>query len=272
MCQLYSVSRSGYYDWLKAAALPSERAQQDAVILKEIEGIYFANNKRYGVPRVQKALREKQICCGKNRVARLMRSANLYGLGRRRFRITTDSKHALPVAPNLLNREFSASAPNQRWVTDITYIRTLRGWLYLVVILDLFSRKVVSWATSKRLTHRFVVDAVKNAITNRRPPQGLILHSDRGIQYASKKYQELLASNTILCSMSRKGNCWDNAPAESFFRTLKRELVGMTLFSSHEAATLAIFEYIEVYYNRQRMHSTINFMSPESYEKTSIVA
>lgn len=272
MCQLYSVSRSGYYDWLNAATTPSERAQADATILKEIKSIYAAHQKRYGVPRIQRALLEKEIHCGKNRVSRLMRSVDLYGLGRKRFRITTDSKHALPIAPNLLNREFTAIAPNQRWVTDITYIRTLRGWLYLVVIIDLFSRKVVGWATSKRLTHRFVVEAVRNAIANRRPPKGLVLHSDRGIQYASKKYQELLANNGILCSMSRKGNCWDNAPAESFFRTLKRELVGKTLFPSHEAASLAIFEYIEVYYNKNRMHSTINYLSPENYEKSSIVA
>jgi transposase InsO family protein len=201
-----------------------------------------------------------------------MRGANLYGLSRKRFRITTNSKHTLPIAPNLLNRDFTAAAPNQRWVTDITYIRTTRGWLYLVVVIDLFSRKVVGWATSKRLAHRFVVEAVRNAIDNRRPPKGLILHSDRGIQYASKKYQALLAANGIRCSMSRKGNCWDNAPAESFFRTLKRELIGKILFASHEAAVLAIFEYIEVYYNRKRMHSTINYLSPEDYEKMSIVA
>jgi transposase InsO family protein len=272
MCQLYDVSRSGYYDWLNASNKQSERAKEDATILKEIEVIYADHQKRYGVPRIHQALRDKQIRCGKNRVSRLMRSANLYGLGKRRFRITTISQHGLPIAPNLLNREFAAPAINQRWVTDITYIRTLRGWLYLVVIIDLFSRKVVGWATSRRLTHRFVVEAVSNAIENRRPPKGLILHSDRGIQYASKKYQELLAANDVLCSMSRKGNCWDNAPAESFFRTLKRELIGKTVFASQEAASLAIFEYIEVYYNRKRMHSTIQYLSPENYEKMSFRA
>lgn len=272
MCELYGVSRSGYYNWLNAASKQSKQAQEDAILLKKIESIYTANQKRYGVPRIQRALREKEIRCGKNRIARLMRSANLFGLGRRRFRNTTNSNHSLPIAPNLLNRDFAATLANKSWVTDITYIRTIRGWLYLVVIIDLFSRKVVGWATSKRLTHRFVVDAVGTAIQNRRPPKGLILHSDRGIQYASKKYQELLTANGILCSMSRKGNCWDNAPAESFFRTLKRELVGKTLYASHEAATLAIFEYIEVYYNRKRMHSTIHYFTPEAYEKMSMRA
>jgi transposase InsO family protein len=198
-----------------------------------------------------------------------MRLNNLYARHRKRYRITTNSKHNLPIAPNLLNRDFTAPAPNKRWVSDITYIPTRSGWLYLVVIIDLFSRKVVGWATSKRLKHRFVVEAVRNAVHNRQPLEGLILHSDRGVQYASKKYQDLLRENKMLCSMSRKGNCWDNAPAESFFSTLKQELMGKCIFATREEANLAIFEYIEVYYNRKRKHSTNNYMSPEIYEKTS---
>lgn len=272
MCHTLGSSRSGYYSWVRRSSDPSKRAKEDAALNQEIHAIFTEHKKRYGVPRVLEALQIKGICCGKTRVARLMRKGNLYARHRKSYRITTNSKHNLPIAPNLLNREFTALAPNRRWVTDITYIQTLRGWLYLVVILDLFSARVVGWATSNRLTSQFVVDAVRNAIKNRRPPEGLILHSDRGVQYASRKYQMLLMDNKILCSMSRKGNCWDNAPAESFFSTLKQELVGGRIYRSREEASLAIFEYIEVYYNRKRMHSKINYMTPENYEKVSLSA
>lgn len=272
MCQELGVSRSGYYDWLRRISEPSKRDQEDAVLSQEIEKIFEENEQRYGVPRIHKALLDKNIRCGKNRVARIMQAGNLRARRRKCFRITTNSKHDLPIAPNLLNRDFTVSVPNKCWVTDITYIQTLRGWLYLVVILDLFSRKVVGWATAKRLTHRFVVEATQNAIQNRRPSKGLILHSDRGVQYASKNYRDLLRKNKILCSMSRKGNCWDNAPAESFFSTLKQELMRKKAFRNQDEARLAIFKYIEVYYNKKRMHSTINYMAPETYEKMSICA
>jgi transposase InsO family protein len=195
-----------------------------------------------------------------------MRAAGLYGRERRRFRHTTDSGHGMAIKGNLLARRFAVLAPNTSWVTDITYLWTLDGWLYLAVILDLFSRRVVGWALSERLERGVALDALKMALQNRQPPQGLLHHSDRGSQYASHEYQQLLAAHGLLCSMSRKGNCWDNAVAESFFATLKVELSYRSHWRSRTQARSEVFEYIEVFYNRQRRHSALGYLSPDEFE------
>jgi transposase InsO family protein len=203
---------------------------------------------------------------GKHRVARLMRENGLRGRRKRRFRHTTDSNHAMPIAPNTLARAFAVNAPNEVWVTDITYIPTGEGWLYLAAILDLFSRRVVGWSMSERITRQLTLDALTMALRARTPPRGLLHHSDRGSQYASADYRTALHAAGIECSMSRKGNCWDNAVAESFFATLKTELVHEADWGTRAAARSAIFEYLEVFYNRRRRHSSIDYVSPEEFE------
>ncbi|MEM5767378.1 MAG: IS3 family transposase [Bacillota bacterium] len=273
MCKLFDISRSNYYDWQKRTAHKSKRQLEDEVLTQRICELHEEHRKKYGVPKMHKALRQEGIRCGKNRVYRLMRAANICRKPSKRYRNTTQSNHQLPLAPNLLDRNFKTTQSNQVWVSDITYIPTMTGWLYLVVVLDLFSRKVIGWAVSDRLKTEFVLSAVKMAIRNRRPSKGLIIHSDRGVQYASREYRKLLASNHIRCSMSRKANCWDNAPAESFFSLLKKELMEDTpVFSSQSSAKFKIFDYIEVYYNRKRIHSSLEYHSPENYEKQRICA
>lgn len=272
MCQLFDVSRSNYYDWRKRTVHKSKRQLEDEILTQHICKIHEENRRKYGVPKIHMALRQEGIRCGKNRVYRLMKAANICRKAKKHYRNTTQSNHHHPIAPNLLKRNFNPNQPNKVWVTDITYIPTMTGWLYLVVVLDLFSRKVVGWSMSDRLKTDFVLSAVKMAIQNRRPAKGLIIHSDRGVQYASREYRKLLASHRIRRSMSRKGNCWDNAPAESFFSLLKKELMEDTsVFSSRSSAKLEIFDYIEAYYNRKRIHSSIKYQSPENYEKQRIV-
>jgi transposase InsO family protein len=264
MCAQLEVTTSGFYAWRKRP--PSARALADDALLKEIRAIHAESQQRYGSPRVHRELAAKGIHASKHRIARLMRENGLRGKRRRKFRHTTDSAHAMPVAPNTLARDFTADAPNEVWVTDITYIPTGEGWLYLAAILDLYSRRVVGWSMSKRITRQLTLDALSMALAARTPSAGLLHHSDRGSQYASADYRTALDDAGIECSMSRKGNCWDNAVAESFFATLKTELVHDANWRTRAEARSAIFHYVEVFYNRRRRHSSIGYVSPEEFE------
>lgn len=264
MCRHLGVSRAGFYAWRERP--PSARELDDERLLAEIRTIHTESKGRYGSPRVRRELAAKGIDASKHRVARLMQENGLRGRRGRRFRHTTDSNHALPVAPNTLAQDFTADAPNRVWVTDITYISTREGWLYLAAILDLYSRRVVGWSMSERITRQLALDALAMALRTRVPGRGLLHHSDRGSQYASGDYQTALAAAGITCSMSRKGNCYDNAVAESFFATLKTELVHDEDWATRAEARSAIFEYLEVFYNRRRLHSSIGYVSPEAFE------
>jgi putative transposase len=265
MCRVLQVSRSGYYAWGKRPA--AERRRQDQRLTLEVAAIHAESRGRYGSPRVHAELHQRGQRIARKRVARLMRAAGLRARERRRFRCTTDSRHAMAIKGNLLARGFAMSAPNRGWVADITYLRTLEGWLYLAVVLDLFSRRVVGWSLSERLERRLALDALGMALKGRQPSRAMLHHSDRGSQYASQEYQQLLAEHGILSSMSRVGNCWDNAVAESFFATLKIELVYQTQWRTHQEARSALFEYLELFYNRQRRHSTLGYLSPNEFEQ-----
>jgi putative transposase len=265
LCTTLGVSRAGFYASQKRA--PSAHAQTDGRLGLEIAAIHGESRQRYGSPRVHAELTDRGHETSRKRVARLMRQGGLAGRRRRRFRTTTDSRHAFPVAPNVLARQFAPAALDVAWVTDITYIATGEGWLYLAVILDLCSRVVVGWAMSDRITRDLTLDALDMALVRRRPPPGLLHHSDRGSQYASSDYQQVLAAAGLVGSMSRRGNCWDNAVAESFFATLKVELVHDETWATRAAARAALFEYIEVFYNGQRRHSSLGYLSPRAFER-----
>ena len=234
--------------------------------------IYHNSRRTYGSPRIHQKLFRDGYHVGKKRVERLMKETGIYAVAKKKYRATTDSKHSLPVAANHLNRKFSVNKLNQFWVADITYIYTQEGWLYLSTIMDLYSRKIVGWSMNHRITQELVIQALNMAIKQRNPSQGLLLHSDRGSQYASYYYQVLLKRNSMLCSMSRKGNCWDNAVMESFYRTLKVELIYQRKYETRIEAQRDIFEYIEIFYNRERLHSFLGYNSPEEYEKMTMVA
>lgn len=264
MCRVLQVSRSGFYAWVKRPE--SNRSRADRKLLVAIRASHEASRKRYGSPRVLRDLRDDGHRAGRHRVARLMRENDIRGRRRRRFRVTTQSDHGHPIAENLLERCFTAPAPNTVWVTDITYIWTLEGWLYLCIILDLYSRRVVGWAMDSRIDQALTLRALRMALDGRPTTAGLIHHSDRGSQYAASAYRRTLAANGIACSMSRKGDCWDNAVAESFFATLKVELVHETMFVTRAQAQRELFEYIEVFYNRIRRHSSLGYVSPAEYE------
>jgi putative transposase len=264
MCTALGVSRSGYYAWQQRQ--PSARALANRRLLWAIQAVYQASRQVYGYRRVHRALLAAQMACGRNRVARLMRQAGLRAKRYRRYRVTTHSRHRRPVAPNHLARRFAAAAPNEKWVSDITFVRTHQGWLYLAVVLDLFSRYVVGWAMEPYLNDRLTLKALQMAFARRRPPAGLLHHSDRGSQYASRDYRTLLHDHQALPSMSRTGNVYDNAPMESFFATLKTELIHQRSYPSRQQARADIFEYIEVFYNRQRLHSALNYRTPAEYE------
>jgi transposase InsO family protein len=265
MCGVLGVSRAGYYAWRSRPA--AARAREDQRLAVEIASIHTESHKRYGSPRVHAELRCRGMRTARKRVARLMREQGLCARHKRRFRTTTDSQHDLPIARNVLARRFETPAPNTAWVTDITYVWTLEGWLYLVVILDLFSRRVVGWSMSERITRELALDALGMALSRRQPQRGLIHHSDRGSQYASRDYRRMLAANGIVCSMSRRGNCWDNAVAESFFSSLKLELVYDNHWATRSQARTAMFEYVEVFYNHQRRHSSLGYLSPVAFER-----
>jgi putative transposase len=264
MCRVLGMARSAYYVWLKEAQ--RRRAQEDGWLLVDIRAAHQASRQTYGSPRIHAELKARGIACGRKRVARLMRLEGLKARQKRRFKATTYSDHGLPVAANLLDRDFHPQAPNHAWAADISYIPTAEGWLYLAVVMDLYSRLVVGWAMSGRATRKLALDALGMALGRRRPAPGLLHHSDRGTQYASAEYQALLRGNGITCSMSRKGEVYDNAPMESFFHTLKIELVHQRCYQNREQARADIFEYIEVFYNRQRRHSSLGYHSPAAFE------
>ncbi len=265
LCRTLAVSRAGFY--AAQARPPAARARADNRLAVEIVAIHGESRQRYGSPRVHAELRARGQGVSRKRVARLMRHQGLAARRRRRFRVTTDSTHPFPVAANVLARRFAARAPDVVWVTDITYIPTGEGWLYLAVLLDLCSRAIVGWAMSDRITRQLTLDALGMALARRQPPRGLLHHSDRGSQYASGDYQTQLTRHGVVGSMSRRGDCWDNAVAESFFATLKVELVHDTLWPTRAAARTALFDYIEVFYNQQRRHSSLGFLSPLAFER-----
>jgi transposase InsO family protein len=264
MCRTLGVSRAGFYAWQTRP--PARRTRADERLGLEIAAIHAESRQRYGSPRIHAELVDRGCRTSRKRIARLMRARGLAARRRRRFRVTTQSRHRFPIAPNVLARQFERAAPDQAWVTDITYISTGEGWLYLAVILDLCSRSAVGWALSERITDDLTLEALCMALARRRPPQGLLHHSDRGSQYASGDYRRTLAQHGIICSMSRRGNCWDNAIAESFFATLKVELVHDATWDTRAAARTELFEYIELFYNGQRRHSALGYLSPRAFE------
>jgi putative transposase len=265
MCRVLGVSRSGFYAWKKRPR--SKRAATNETLVVEIRKAYAVGRGTYGSPRVRHELEGRGIKAGRHRVARLMRENGIKARTRRRYRVTTKSGHGHAVAENRLNRRFKARELDRAWASDISYVWTGEGWLYLAVILDLCSRMVVGWSMGPSLGTDLALGALRMAITRRKPKPGLLHHSDRGVQYASQAYQRLLRGSGLECSMSRKGNVWDNAVAESFFSTIKREMLYWTLFKTRASAKSAIYDYIEVFYNRKRRHSTLEYMSPANYEK-----
>jgi putative transposase len=268
MCRILEVARSGYYDWKKRA--PSQRVQQRQRLDAEIKKLFEASKKRFGSPKITRALVKQGWRVSESHVARRMRELGLRSIVRRRFRVTTDSQHGYSVAPNLLQRNFTAQRPNQVWVSDLTYLRVGGGWLYLVVFIDLHSRRVVGWALSSSLDHTVVLTALQRAVARRQPTRGLIVHSDRGVQYACNGFTQRLAKHGFVQSMSRKGDCWDNAVAESFFHLLKTELAYHCRWLNHQAAHRSLFEYIEIFYNRERSHSTLDYLSPDQFEQQQL--
>lgn len=264
MCRLLEVRRSTYYAWRRRPE--SRRVKEDRRLLIEIEQSHKASDRNYGSPRVHEDLQELGIRCGRKRVARLMRENGIRAKYARRYKVTTDSDHSEPVAPNLLARRFDVAEPDRVWTADMTYIRTREGWLYLAVIVDLFSRRVVGWSMSSRIDAQLSVTALRRALRSRRPPPGLLHHSDRGSQYACGEYRDMLRDHGMICSMSRRGDCWDNAVSESFFKTLKVERVNDRNYWTREEARTDIIEYIERFYNRKRRHSHLGYLSPVEYE------
>jgi transposase InsO family protein len=265
LCQVLEVSRSGYYAWLKRQ--PSQRQLRNQALLLVIAELYRQSRLTYGSPRITRELNKRHQPCGRNRVARLMRQAGLRACQSRAFRPrTTDSNHRLPVAANLLKDNAPPTGPNQVWTTDITYVHTEEGWLYLAAVMDLYSRKIVGWATADHLKTSLPAAALQQALDRRRPPAGLIHHSDRGVQYASEAYQNLLQARGLVPSMSAAGHCYDNATMESFFSSLKRDLIHRQPWQTHQEVQSALFEYLETFYNRWRLHSALNYRSPVAFE------
>ncbi len=265
MCQVLGVSESGLYAWRKRPA--SQRKREDALLTQEIRQVFEKHQGRYGSPRIHRELRDQGRSLSRKRVARLMCEAEIAARRKHRRVLTTKRDTTPPVAATVLNRECTATEPNTKWVTDITYIPTTQGWLYLAVILDLYSRAVVGWSMSDCCDEQLAENALNMALSRRRPKAGLLHHSDRGGQYTSRAYRKRLEQMAAGVSMSRKGNCWDNAAMESFFGSLKEECMGNTIYPSHEQARRALFEYLEIYYNRIRRHSTIGYVSPLVYEQ-----
>jgi putative transposase len=266
LCETLGVSRQGFYAW-RTRPTSARQQRRDALVV-QIRAIHAEVKQRYGSPRIHAELQARGTGCSVNTIARLMRDNAIRAKTAQKFRSTTDSNHAFPVAENLLDRQFEAAGPNERWVTDITYIPTREGWLYLAVVEDLFSRRVVGWSMADRMESRLVFDALDMAVTRRLPGEGLLAHSDRGSQYASEHYQRLLAQHGITCSMSGVGQCWDNAPMESFFASLKKELVHHEDYHRRAEARASLFEYIETFYNPTRRHSSLDYLSPVAYEQS----
>ena len=265
LCKVLGVSQSGYFAWKDRPA--SHRQREDMVMLAHVRSAYALSHETYGSPRMTRELRDSGFAIGRRRTARLMRENGLYARQKRRFKRTTDSQHAFPVAPNIIDQDFAATAPDQKWGVDISYVWTREGWLYLSVVIDLFSRRVVGWAVGDRLHRELAINALRKAIVMRRPKPGLIHHSDRGSQYCSIDYQALLRSNEIVISMSGKGNCYDNAMVETFFKTLKSELFWRTAYQTRNQAEIAIARYIDGFYNPVRRHSALDYLSPAQFER-----
>ena len=268
-CDVLEVTRSGYYAWRKRPL--SKRAQRREELTERIRAIHAVPHQdNLGAPRIQKELAAQDFPCNRKTVGRCMKAAGIQAQTVKKFCVTTtDSNHPHPIAENIVDRNFTPSRKNETWVADITYIPTEEGWLYFAAVEDLYSRKIVGWSMSERIDSRLAVDALEMAVQRQLPGAGLIAHSDRGVQYASEHYQRLLARHDITCSMSRKGNCWDNAPMESFFATLKKELVYREHYQTREEARRSLFEYVEAYYNRIRRHSSLGYLSPEQFELTT---
>ena len=265
MCEQFGVSPSGFYAWEKKE--PSKREAKKLSLVRKIEQIHQGSRGAYGSPRVFKVLKGLGELCSEKKVAKLMRESRIRAKARRKFRVTTDSKHNLPVAPNLLQRNFSPENPNQVWASDITYVWTKEGWLFLAVIVDLFSRQIVGWSIDKTMTRELVLCALRQAYFRRKPGTGIVFHSDRGSQYCAREFRAQLRQYRMLQSQSRKGDCWDNAVVESFFHTLKTEAIFDQVFETRAEAEDFIFEWIEVFYNRTRIHSTLGYMTPTAFEE-----
>ena len=265
MCRVLGVTRSWYYK--RQGRGPTKRQREDKALLPQIKAVFEESDKTYGADRSAKKLRAEGIRVGKNRVNRLMRENDLKVKTTKRFKVTTNSDHKRPVAPNLVNQEFSSAAPDRLWTGDITYIWTAEGWLYLAVVLDVYSRRIVGWSMNRLMTDDLVIAAFKNALVRRCPGPGLIFHTDRGSQYCSKRFRALVKGAGGLQSMSATGCCYDNAITESFFGTLKRELVHHCFFVTRKDAQSRIFRYVEGFYNRKRIHSAIGYLSPEQFEQ-----
>jgi len=260
LCAVLEVSRSGYYWWLQNK--PSKRTQANQQLDERINMIYLAHKKRYGAPRITQELKAQAIPCSHTRVARRMKIMGLKAVARKRFKVTTGPEHTRPAYSNILRRDFNATGIDQKWCSDITHVPTSQGWLYLAVVLDLYSRAVIGWAMGSKINTQLVCDALLMALSKRRFPKGTIVHSDLGGQYCAKQYRQIIAANQLIGSMSRRGNCWDNAVAESFFRTLKVELIHENHYPTRESARQSIFQYIEGYYNLKRLHSAIDYRVP----------
>lgn len=265
LCEALEISSSGFYDWIDRP--PSERALRQGELVKRIRHVHLQSRRLYGSPKVHAALRACGERVGRNTIARLMQKHGICSKVSHRYVVTTESKGTRKPASNLLDRQFTAERPNQKWVSDVTFIPTREGWLFLSTVLDLYSRKIIGWSMSERNTIELIADALQMALSRRGNVEGVLLHSDRGVQYASKEYQALLKAHGIVCSMSRKGNCWDNAVMESFYHLLKAELIAFEKFRTRAQAQQVIFEYIEVFYNRQRSHSTNGYLSPVAFEE-----
>jgi len=264
MCRVSEVSRSGYYDWLDRPE--SDRAKRHRYLTTKIKQAHIESRKIYGSPRIHRELVEQGEIVGKNTVAMLMRKGKIQSKVHKRFVVTTDSRHTKKPAKNILNGKFTADKRNEKWVSDVTFIPTRRGWLFLATIMDLYSRMIVGWSMGDKHSAELVENALKMAVDHRGNIKGVVLHSDQGSQYASSTYQQLLQEFGILCSMSRKGNCWDNAPMESFFHSMKTEWVNFENYKSHSIARSSIFSYIELFYNRKRRHSSLSYKSPMAFE------
>ena len=270
MCEVFEISRSGYYSWRERKE--SKRAEANRTVLTEIHKVHEQSKQAYGAVKTWHELKAQGIACGRHRVARLRRQAGIEARRKRRFRITTQSRMGVVAAENKLNRNFEVGCINRAWVGDITFIATAVGWLYLAVLIDLYSRKVVGWAMSERIDQQLVIDALNMAILKSEPKPRLIHQTDQGRQYSSTACVEILKKHGMVPSMSRRGNCYDNAVAESFFSSLKNELVHHRSFNNRDEARTAIFEYIEVFYNRQRRHQSLDYVSPVEYERSRAVA
>ena len=268
MCGALCVSRSGFYAWTARGGV-SRCALSNKALDGRIAKVFAEHKARYGAPRITDELHDDGIECSENRVARRMRILGLRAIQAKKFKVTTDSKHKMPVAPDLIEQDFSAAVPNQKWTSDISYVWTGEGWLYLAVVMDLYSRAIIGWSMNRRMTQQLVCDALTMALFRRGFPRDTIIHSDRGSQYCSKRYQKLVKANALRCSMGRKGTCYDNAVTESFFHTLKVELVHRERYWTRRQAKSSIFEYIETYYNRSRKHSAIGMQIPMEFEKAS---